>query len=793
MRKTILLTIMLMLGVFGMRAEYNWDTPPVTAYSHHLVVYATVRNTSGEQVGDLGDNTIIGAFIDGSCRGAGYMQTVSVSDTETNYLYTFRLGVSSDDAGKEVKFVIKGATEIEITETLKTNGGDETVGMPSSPFSLTFSPVTEIAMKEQQLTVRVGEEITKYLKHTYTLVPEDATVKESGISYSVPTASNILRANDDGTITAISSGSESMEIIHTDAKSVYGKIEVRVVDDIPTADDFKIINNPLTVQLAEYEVNKMDILDKIVANVSASGSAPSFPNSYSWAEGPNVAKKILTFYNNTSSGAINEVIANEYGNTRIEWTYSVKSAGFDENGAFVADKEYKFTAGFDLNIVQAVSSIDAVGFVMGLDDENATIRIETVPANYLLDEKLLKWDIPNFYDDKESPILEIGERIEGKNEWKVKPLALNKDKNITVDYNNILSDTAWVRVLQRINLNEGWHWISLYADEITSKDQIASLMGNAQEIRSQRELLYNDPVYGFFGELEKMYTSDSYKIYVKEGKSVNAIIPDISLYSGNAFSISASSGWNWLGSPYCFCHNINDALPTDLEDDTRIVSKDGFAVLTDGKWVGTLETFVAGEGYLFYNPVSYPQRLNFSSEQSLKKVERPQSSQTRAQAHPSSVQPWNYDDSRFANNMTIIAKGTEDLDANRYSIGAFVGDECRGKGLIIDGNIFITVHGEKGEKVNFKLHDSFSNTFSELPNQIEFTDMCGTIKNPIILNTTSPSGIEDIIATDDVDLDASEFYTVSGQRVKAENLTPGIYIVRSKTASGYVTHKFIKK
>ncbi len=785
MRKTVLLTIMLMLGIVGMRAERNWDVPLTTAYSYHAVVYATVVNSNGNQVGSLGDNTVIGAFIGDKCRAIGKLQVQKDNGSDV-YIYTFRIGVNSNDAKKTVNFVIKGSSgsQVELSETQTVSGGDETFNEPSNPIAFKFNPVKSIDLKEQLLTVRVGEEITQYIKHLYALNPADATVKD--VTYSVPDGSNMLRKNADGTITAISTGDETVTISHSDINNHGTNLKVSVVNDIPKSDDFKIINNPLTVQLPDYELQKVNILDKLTGNVSASGSAPTFPDSYTWAEGPKVTNKILTFYTDQESGNIREVIADKYGTTRVEWTYSVTSAGFNNDGTYNAQKTYTATYGFDLNIVQALSKFEAHGFRMGINDENATIKITTVPANYILDEKLIKWSIP---DVNGTPIVKIGEHIAGKNEWKVEPLALNSSNTITVQYEN-LSDTANVQVLQRVDLDEGWHWISLFADQLDGS-QTKALMTNAREIRSQEELLYNDPHYGFFGPLNKIDCRNTYKVYVKGGKTINFLLPKIDNYAGEKEfdSDAINEGWNWMGFPYCFSHSIDEVLKNaSFEDGTRIVSKEAFAEVSSGKWTGTLQTIVPGEGYLIYSP-SYIGVITFPAEGNLAKVQKTTKSSTKRAL--SAVRPaaWKYKSTRFANNMTIIAKASEALDENRYSIGAFVGDECRGEGEIIDGKIFITVHGESGETVKFKLHDSFSDECVELPEQVNFTDMYGSLNAPLPLTTPATTAIDEIVVSNNMDLEGMEIYTLSGQRVNADKLEKGIYIVRSKT----VTRKLIKK
>ena len=75
---------------------------------------------------------------------------------------------------------------------------------------------------------------------------------------------------------------------------------------------------------------------------------------------------------------------------------------------------------------------------------------------------------------------------------------------------------------------------------------------------------------------------------------------------------------------------------------------------------------------------------------------------------------WDYDHTKFASNMTVVATLDNLEDGDRYTIGAFVGDECRGEGRFIDGLAFITIHSDGGEEVKFRLYDTLTGIFSDI-------------------------------------------------------------------------------
>jgi len=153
MRKAVLLAIMVLAGVLGIRAQRTWEPPSPSAYASHAVVYAAFVDKQGKPV-EVRD-CVVGAFIDDQCRAIATKSTVQGVNS-TSDVYTFRIGVKDEDAGKTVKFFIKQSNariDFELAETLTVSGGDETIGgTPSNPFNLTFVPVTGLDINNESLT-----------------------------------------------------------------------------------------------------------------------------------------------------------------------------------------------------------------------------------------------------------------------------------------------------------------------------------------------------------------------------------------------------------------------------------------------------------------------------------------------------------------------------------------------------------------------------------------------------------------------------------------------------------------
>lgn len=786
MRKTILLTIMLLLGVLGMQAKLTkWPEHTTKSFPYDAVVYATLVTSDGEPV--VMHDSFIGAIIGEETRAFTTGTSNTDNDGVEKMIYTIRIPVGAEDANKTVKFAIgnQGTMCFEMAKTITVSGGDQTFGMPSEPIEFVYNPLTGITIKDdlKEITVQKGETINDYLKALVVLNPANANVNADDIDF-YPANSDVVESTAEGELKAISVGGCVVNISYSGPRYICTEVTVKVIDKVPDKSIFEVLQNPLTITLSQPELLKKDIYMQLADNVIVGDSAYALygdtfnADNLNFEEGSNVAEKILSVEYYTGAAAF-QVLAKKYGSTQVKWTYTVKSAGFDADGSFNPEKEYSHSFGFNLNIQAALSAIIANGFVMGLDDE-ATIKIETEPAGILLDESKLTWDIPMVGSNSQTPMIILGERIAGTNEWKFEPQALNKDKAITVTYDKDYIDTLKIQILQHVELVEGWNWMSLYSDQLY-EDQIKTYFSNAHEIRSQYELLYNDPDYGFFGSLGYINRCSTYKVNVKEGQNVDFYAPEIQYYTGDAADAKAehiSSGWQWKSFPYCFRHYVAEVLgKASFPNGSRIISKDGFTECYEGKWAGTLETIVPGEGYLIYNSSEDYLEITWPSESKLTKVER-----SKAARCAPSYSPFSYNKSRFADNMTIIAESDEYLDGERYSVGAYVDGECRGAGRIIDGKMYITVHGEQGDKVAFKLYDKFSGQYIDMNETVGFAPICGSSARPMSLNAPGTvTGVEEIMADDD--FENAEVFTLSGQRVASENIAPGIYIVRGKTST----------
>lgn len=738
--------------------------------------------------------------------------TVNVNDDKTlNALLDDVLVITPADATEKPVWTPSDTEAIQEAEPgngwwapVKPGTYTMTASAPGvSPVTVTVKIVRRAEKLEvtnfTSITVLQGDEVTQYLPHVFTILPADATVGMEGISYAIDDtygAAGVLQANSDGTITAAKEGEACVKITHSDIpdKPLNFYISVQKMEDKSTA---SVLQDPLTVELKQYELQKADILTQLKGNIENDGKR--FPNYYKFAETAGDGGQLLDILTN-GDGHVTEVMANKYGETTVTWTYTMTAAGFEADGKFSFSKAYTYVLSHRLIVSEGLESLSLVlPEKAGLADEEILFRVETKPAGYLLDEGYLKWDIP-YSDTYAQQAFGYPERVEGKNEWRTKANFLG-NHSVSLYYNQ-LSAEGTVSVGQRVRLGEGWSWVSLYTNEV-SADQFSDLMQNAQEVRSRGQLTYNDPQYGFFGDLEQMTTSEGYKVGVKEGQAIDFVLGEGQYYSYTSGRERAfGAGWTWMSNPFCFDHSLTSAFgKVVLPNDSRVVSRaDGFATFQDGNWVGTLERVRAGEAYLVYNAGSDIRTVELPAEGVIEALPF-QPAAARAARKDSH---WSYASARFADNMGIIAAPTTALDPSRYTIGAFVGDECRGEGRLIDGRFFITVHGQMGDVVSLRLRDELTGETTLLPERVDFALMAGTYARPVSLSTPVVDAIS-TIRTDapDIYFDGGsvvvpsairvEVYDTRGLRLQNGSLPGGVYVVRAVTPQGIITRTLVKR
>lgn len=288
-----------------------------------------------------------------------------------------------------------------------------------------------------------------------------------------------------------------------------------------------------------------------------------------------------------------------------------------------------------------------------------------------------------------------------------------------------------------LRLENGWNWISAYfADEelMTSWKFLTPIKGSVERFVGMETEIVNDPDYGLTGNLHTLSPTEGYKVKTNRlllntwtGVKVNT----------DSTQIALKKGWNWIGYPASVAMEVNEAFANaEPDNEDYIVGQDGFAQYSDGRWIGTLETLEAGKGYMYHSKSDKEFTYNTAIYAKAPSVYR------------SSVveeTPWSVNMYKYPNIMCMIAELFIDdtvVDMENCIVGAFCGDECRGVGCYVNGEVMISIYGEKNEDITFKvMGNDTERTFDVLEN-VSFTEtLLGAVKQPYPLHINDGTGV----------------------------------------------------
>ena len=341
----------------------------------------------------------------------------------------------------------------------------------------------------------------------------------------------------------------------------------------------------------------------------------------------------------------------------------------------------------------------------------------------------------------------------------------------------------WIYVPSTIDLknNEGGYIEQLNIDE----------NNRVIEIRSQTSLLYNDPVYGIFGSIEYLAPSDGmYKIKADYEDASNCIFVSSKPYWERFQSKMLQPGYTWIGYTNEWDMTIEELNTVEVNapsEGDQIIGKNGFAEYSDGAWVGADFILESGKGYLYYSTADYEAAFSFDYYPDF-------SNQTynlsRKKARSTKNSVWEYDASKFADNMAIVAQIADLENPEDYTIGAFVDDECRGMGKVVkDGKMMISVAGKAGETVSFRLHNEYTGEFVDIDSKVNYAQKLGSLKSPAVFEGGGLTSISNINIDE---CDEVTYYDLSGRIVEG-NIPSGVYIVKAVKDGKVIVKKVVKK
>lgn len=674
----------------------------------------------------------------------------------------------------------------------------------------------------KEIKMYIGDNLLDILPSGYKVMPEDAT--DRSVRYEVLPSYNqdqefkyneILEDKGSEGIFARKPGRARIAIISNQNPQATCTYEV-IVKDGPTNITFK--QEEMTFLMPIKDTDKWDISEDIRNNIIMTPSWPKYEEyeSYDIAQSnldisslTDAVKLSYDFKKDIISASVVKV-----GEGWIDISYSSERTIATEEG--LQNNEYYISNHFHVTIMESLKGFNVDGYVDMVSTETRDFVLTPDPVGAEVDPSRVEVTItPDTYVPEEwKSIVEIVPTDETMLNYTIKPHSVGR-ATISVKLDGVEVATSYVGIGQRYMQKAGWKWTSLYSGGVSWNSPEYELGNVVEEIRSEDALLHNDPEYGYFGDLNRLEPGTCYKIKVKEEEPglLDLRIMYTGAYEDMRTHRQIVPMWNWLGNPYQYDHDINsvfsteDAYANKFNVGDRIVSKDnGFAEYNGEKWTGTLTTLHAGLGYMYFNAGSENVDMEYLHEGSM-----PQGTPVmNAPQHKQSV--WTYNSAPFADNMTIIADLGNDYSAERFTVGAFVGDECRGEGEMIEGKCFITVHADKGETISFKLHDAVSGEMRTINEQMPFAKMAGSLRAPqrltvggIVTGITAAdiasSGIaivdgqitvQGMDVADVIVCNASGAVVSTGETT-VTGLPSGVYVVKVKTKDGKtVTKKLVK-
>ena len=674
----------------------------------------------------------------------------------------------------------------------------------------------------KEIKMYIGDNLLDILPSGYKVMPEDAT--DRSVRYEVLPSYNqdqefkyneILEDNGSEGIFARKPGRARIAIISNQNPQASCTYEV-IVKDGPTSITFK--QEEMTFLMPIKDTDKWDISEDIRNNIIMTPSWPKYEEyeSYDIAQSnldisslTDAVKLYYDFKKDSLSASVVKV-----GEGWIDISYSSERTIATEEG--LRNDEYEISNHFHVTIMESLKGFKVDGYVDMVSTETRDFVLTPDPVGAEVDPSRVEVTItPDSYVSEEwKSIVEIVPTDETMLNYTIKPHSVGR-ATISVKLDGEEVATSHVDIGQRYMQKAGWKWASLYGGGVRWNSPEYELGNVVEEIRSEDALLHNDPEYGYFGDIYSLETGTCYKIKVKEEEPglLDLRIMYTGAYEDMRTHRQIVPMWNWLGNPYQYDHDINSVFSTEdtyannFNVGDRIVSKDnGFAEYNGEKWTGTLTTLHAGLGYMYFNAGSENVDMEYLREGSM-----PQGTPVmNAPQHKQSV--WTYNSAPFADNMTIVADLGNDYSAERFTVGAFVGDECRGEGEMIDGKCFITVHADKGETISFKLHDAVSGEMRTINEQMPFAKMAGSLRAPqrltvggIVTGITAAdiasSGIaivdgqitvQGMDVADVIVCNASGAVVSTGETT-VTGLPSGVYVVKVKTKDGKtVTKKLVK-
>ena len=705
------------------------------------------------------------------------------------------------------------------------------------------TPVTGISCSVETIKINKYESLYEILDNVITISPEDATNKSYTIECTDDSEAFINgTACKGGTFTVKISSAENPQISTTVIVEVYAPVEsLRVTKTTFYAalgDNILDLVSPSVHIFPDDATNKefrllipSEASDAIVDNVAvASGEYKILVVSLDNIEFAQEITIIITEITAPESIDV-DINTNAYDKLRTlvtinpegEYTITPKdeesAQAFDENGIALKNGSFTLVVAWINNpnvyaeVTVNVSTPVDITFPQSLTIfKHKDTEFELTMTGDSFDPSLVSFEFTRTEEPMQFGIPTITTADDGAGlKWNIRGtgsgyVELRVLYDGQVMPRNSQDNICYIQTLADVTFNnDGWDWIYIpefidlldySGDTQTGYLDFLNIDDNNKviEIRSQSELLYNDKTYGFIGTINYLEPSEGmYKIKAKyEDPSMCVFSSQEGNWCRESFWVDP--GFTWIGHSNEWdltldeLNQIEDNHPSDGD---QLIGKTNFAEYSAGEWVGADFTLEAGKGYIYYNSADTEKYISFDY---IPSFSTQTNSSGRLSAKSQSLRNgsdiWEYDASQFADNMAIVAEIAELENPEDYTIGAFVGDECRGMGKVVkDGKMMISVAGKSGETVSFRLHNEYTGEFIPLETEVRYSNRLGSLKSPLVITGSSITGVSEITTDGN---DGESYYDLSGRKVEG-NISTGVYVVKTVKNGQVIVKKEIKR
>lgn len=771
--KKILIILLACLSMLpsALRAQ-GYVVSGIQKYHVSSVYYVTLQNAAGQNVNSLyaGVDGAIGAFLGDELRGASLWQPTG--NQKGQGVFVLRVWGDEDDVSTAT-FRLRDALglEYQIGSHAFAQGQEGTYGSPSSPLAFTVTPVTGISLPFTEVTLKLGQTIAC----KPTLQPASHSTLLTTIIYKYSTDGAVFSVSQDGFITAEATGKGTLTV-----KATPGDFVAQAIVKVEKKDDYvpvsEIKNNMTSTDIELYEEDQLQ-LDFTVLPENATDRSFSITNDYT----------ILDIKQETESSPVT-IIAKKTGKAKLvitstdnplatlTYNVTVKEKPIPPVTLTFATKELTASKLHDVEL--QLKKDDTTPFYPNLVELTIVGKAangEPVATATMADKTGLKWTVRGKY---------VGQ-------YQVKMKYNGKEQTSTLTLN----------IPAEYQLEKGWDWISLHAASngvlpLKSDGKWIAMQVDANnkvmEIRSQKALLYNDPQQGFFGDIDQLTPTDGmYKVYSQYAQDATTLIVldagyDKLTAASNMTLPQARQGYTWITYPHEIDHSLatlNDYLSKGAVRGDLIIGRELFAEYDGKKWVApSAFRFEAGKGYIYYSKSTTSHTIDWGPATL--------ASEAAASRSDSSEVDWQYDARRYSDCMAVVASLEGITDPENYSVGAFVGDECRGQGACAgNGLMYITVSGQPGDIVSFRLcHKPTQMQVDIEGSGLSFSGHAGSHSKPVMLRP----GIEAMHGAPDLQA-GPQVFDLQGRRMDSSPCRKGLYIKTITAGDQRVTRKMISK